>query len=326
MAPVGLSPTCVTMHQQEERDAQAQPTSPARQTVDICCDAQTKRIKIIIRRLSTSNELASPWDQRTGTKRKTSPTEDCQFISPKKPRPSPDSKFINHTDWKAESDLWVPELGLRAKDRVLLTDGEWLTDNHIVAAQQLLHRQFPALEGLQEPVLGNVLQFKPIVSDGIQVIQNGSNHWVTLRKLGEKVKVMDSKNMGLTRQLTHQVINLCGVVDSNNDDDEAGNGTLEVRLPRMHRQRGSSDCGVFAVAYATEMAFQGNPELVVYEQKRLRRHLEACLECREMKPFPKKACKERTAREIGERMQVVQRINPQHLSTNAEPVGHQRST
>ncbi|XP_022100265.1 uncharacterized protein LOC110984395 [Acanthaster planci] len=325
MAPVGLSETCVATR--DERDT-VEPSTPARQSVDVCFDEQSKRIKLIIRGLSLNRERVSPWNQfqSAGLKRKATSSEDSHSVSPKKARPSLDSNIpdATTTQSKAESDFWVPELGLRCRDRTILTDGDWLTDSHIVAAQQLLHRQFPGLEGLQEPVLGNVLQFKPIVSDGIQVIQNGSNHWVTLRKLGKKVKVMDSKNMGLTRQLTHQVINLCGVDGDGDGEAAGGSSTLEVRLPRMHRQRGSSDCGVFALAYATEVAFQGNPELVVYEQRRLRQHLQECLEFREMRPFPKKACKERTAREIGDRMQIVQKISPR--LPYAEPIGHQRST
>lgn len=209
-------------------------------------------------------------------------------MTPKKTRP-PD-------EVKVEGHAWLPELNLQAKDRMILVDGDWLTDNHIVAGQRLLSRQFPALEGLQEPVLGNVLQFKPIVSDGVQVMQTGNSHWVTLFKTAGNIKIMDSKNMGLTRQLTHQVINLC-------EGDDCG--TWEVHLPRMHRQRGSSDCGVFALAYATELAFKGDPELVVYEQKRLRLHLKDCLEAMKMSPFPKKVCKERTPREIGKRTQIV---------------------
>ncbi|XP_033636978.1 uncharacterized protein LOC117297905 [Asterias rubens] len=294
-----------------ERDTK--PSEPSCKAVHICSDIEQKHIKIIIRRFHINDQRVFSWDHQSGTKRDADSLcegEDKFTTTPKKRKPQ--------DEVKSDGDSWVPELGLQAKDRTILVDGEWLTDNHIVAGQRLLSRQFPALEGLQEPVLGNVLQFKPIVSDGVQVMQNGNNHWVTLFKTGEKIiKVMDSKNMGLTRQLTHQVINLC--------EGDDNTGAWEVRLPRMHRQRGSSDCGVFALAYATELAFKGDPEIVVYEQKRLRQHLKDCLEAMEMSPFPKKACKERTPREIGKRTQIVKKMIPTFPSPIASTAGFERS-
>ncbi|XP_022087101.1 uncharacterized protein LOC110977364 [Acanthaster planci] len=189
-------------------------------------------------------------------------------------------------------------VGLTAKDIEILDDGEWLTDEHISAAQRLLRRQFPAFGGLQEPVLGEILQFEPMTTDGAQIMLNGGGHWVTICRRNNEVKLLDSKNEGLNSRLSSQILNLCG--------DKAGRSSgLQVQLPVMHPQRGSSDCGLFAVAYATEVAFGGRPELTVFDQKAMRKHLKYCLESQKMKPFPRKNCAQRTSRNVGSKAQAL---------------------
>ena len=51
------------------------------------------------------------------------------------------------------------------------------------------------------------------------------------------------------------------------------------------KQSGSSDCGVFAAAYATSLAFGHDPCAFVYHQCRMREHLLRCLQQKKMEPF-----------------------------------------
>ena len=55
------------------------------------------------------------------------------------------------------------------------------------------------------------------------------------------------------------------------------NFTLEIRTVSVQQQKGSSDCGVFAVAYAVEVCLGRNPQYARFDQTRMRNHLYECL-------------------------------------------------
>ena len=63
---------------------------------------------------------------------------------------------------------------------------------------------------------------------------------------------------------------------------------LNVHFPNIQMQRNSYDCGLFAIANATTLAFGKNPVNETYDTKELRPHLIRCLENREMTLFPTK--------------------------------------
>jgi len=59
--------------------------------------------------------------------------------------------------------------------------------------------------------------------------------------------------------------------------------TFSVKLCSVSKQSGSSDCGLYAVAYITHIAFGDDPSLVIFNP---REHLLKCLEEQKMQPFP----------------------------------------
>ena len=50
------------------------------------------------------------------------------------------------------------------------------------------------------------------------------------------------------------------------------------RLVSINKQKGSTDCGLFAVAIATTLALGLDPAGITYHQSGLRHHLVKCLE------------------------------------------------
>ena len=70
---------------------------------------------------------------------------------------------------------------------------------------------------------------------------------------------------------------------------EAGSITLKVE--NMHLQNGGSDCGVFAIAYATDLCYGNCPSTLQYCQDRLRAHFIRCLKSKHMIPFPSRCCR-----------------------------------
>ncbi|XP_033632422.1 uncharacterized protein LOC117294015 [Asterias rubens] len=262
-----------------------------------------QRIKMILRPLpqQSSNKLhIKGHGKRQAIKRKTRPSDDGEVLAQttKRPRGTPIARY---SDQRIPSNFWLNELRLNARDVEILDNGEWLTDDHISAAQTLLRRQFPAMSGLQEPALGEILQFQHMNSDGVQVMLNGGGHWVTISQMNGTVKLLDSENVGLSPKLSSQIMNLF----SGSECELQSPTGLEIQLPKMHPQRGSSDCGVFALAYATEIAFGGHPESTVFDQRSMRGHFKRCLSSLQMVPFPKLKCTPRSAKDIGGKSETI---------------------
>ena len=64
-------------------------------------------------------------------------------------------------------------------------------------------------------------------------------------------------------------------------------GRLEVDIPPVQTQTGSVDCGLFAIAFAYELAVGNLPvHEVRFDQKKMRSHLLSCFEKRELTHFP----------------------------------------
>lgn len=63
---------------------------------------------------------------------------------------------------------------------------------------------------------------------------------------------------------------------------------LTLRMPNIQRQPNSFDCGVFAIATATELALGKDPRLCYWDTTRMRIHLIQCLEQGKMESFPQK--------------------------------------
>ena len=54
-----------------------------------------------------------------------------------------------------------------------------------------------------------------------------------------------------------------------------------------NKQQGSRDCGIFALAYATELADGFDPSNFIFDQSKMRDHLFNCLENNRLTHFPK---------------------------------------
>ena len=61
---------------------------------------------------------------------------------------------------------------------------------------------------------------------------------------------------------------------------------MVIEWPSMQRQRGESDCGLFAVAVATSLLNGENPGSKSYDQSVMRGHLAVCFHCEELAVFP----------------------------------------
>ena len=62
---------------------------------------------------------------------------------------------------------------------------------------------------------------------------------------------------------------------------------LLTKTVPVQKQSNSSDCGLFALAFAFDLANNLDPSIITYNEKIFRKHLLACIENEEITEFPK---------------------------------------
>ena len=154
---------------------------------------------------------------------------------------------------------------------------EMLTDMHINAAQDVLSRQFPDILGLQDTLLGIKLQSSGESVGGgyVQIIHDGPLHWLTASNLfchDNCVDIFDSLSTSVSIQAASLMM--------------SQKHTITINMINCHRQKGVYDCGLYAVAYATDLCFGNDPGKKVYTQSQIRDHLLCCLAENKLRPFP----------------------------------------
>ena len=169
-----------------------------------------------------------------------------------------------------------------------ISNGEQLSDSHINAGNQLLKGQFCDFQGLSSPVLGQKLCFPNYnwalgYAGGsyLQVLHNGRDHWVTIEIVSEEeVRIYDSlftkPNYCIIKQIT-------SILRSRHHQ-------VQLLLEKVQFQRNTVDCGVYAIAFLTDLCHKIDPSACRYaESKVLRNHLINCFQEGIMTPFPSSA-------------------------------------
>ena len=161
--------------------------------------------------------------------------------------------------------------------------GAELSDRHINLAQKILKEQFPSLNGLNSTLLQLKQQklTENMVKNKLQIIHcSERHHWVTastVKAAPGVVIVVDSLFKSIDTETKSIILNLFqpNIVSE-----------PMIKLVRSQQQKGSKDCGVFAIAMATTIALGHNPSNVVFNQKLMRAHLVDCLKERKFTLFP----------------------------------------
>ncbi len=205
-------------------------------------------------------------------------------------------------------------MNLYDSDReILLNPTGWLNDTIMNAAQEMLKKQFPNLSGLQDVALGLVVNFRIPGREFLQILHSPINHWVTVSTIDVQnpntIKLFDSKFAAVTTSLKTQI---AALLCTNNE-------TIQVNVVDSHSQvkykfcyssfnilctqMGSCDCGLFAIAYAVAVAFGKDPEVCIFNQEMMRKHLFHCFTEGILTPFPGRASNSAT-NTLGESIDV----------------------
>ena len=181
---------------------------------------------------------------------------------------------------------------------------EMLTDESLNLAQNYLHEAFPSISGLQDTATGATQTFNVVSGDFIRILHEGNLHWVCTSNISfdsstdvSDINVFDSYNHGYIAKVTKRQMATF----------------MSVELPEkntyiksLQQQPNGVDYGVFAIAFATALAFGNDPTKKRFDIKKMRRHLRDCLKVERMSPFPEIAgdevgsvkvdvCKEKSA-------------------------------
>lgn len=166
-----------------------------------------------------------------------------------------------------------------------ISSGAKLGDEHVNAGNQLLRSQYHDIQGLCTPVLGQKLCFPEFNGlEGyagcayLQVLHTGADHWITIEILSdEEVRVYDSMFLKPTY---HTLKQIASIVKSRHHQ-------IQLSLAKVQFQKTANDCGVYALAFLTDLCHGIDPTTCDYASaQELRKHLIHCFKQGTMSPFP----------------------------------------
>ena len=183
---------------------------------------------------------------------------------------------------QVEPDCWIEALNLLVSEKRILESEEWLSAPIVNASQFILAKQFERNlhgTGFQDVCSSLTLNFLIEKGKFIQILHEPQGHWLTISNLGAKnseVFVYDSLYSSCSSNVQQQIACLL----------KADRPNIELHFVDVHKQSGGSDCGAFAIAYATTLCLGKLPGKFVFDQTVMRQHLLKCLEMQHFTMFP----------------------------------------
>ena len=169
------------------------------------------------------------------------------------------------------------------KERIIIKN-EMLTDESINLAQNHLHEVFSLISGLQDTAIGATQTFNVVSGNFIQILHDGNLHRVCTSSISfdsptdvPDINVYDSYNHGYITKMTKRQMATFMFVEL---------PEMNAYIKSVQQQPSGVDCGVFAIAFATALAFGDDPTRKRFNVKKMRRHLRDCLKVKRMSPFP----------------------------------------
>ena len=184
------------------------------------------------------------------------------------------------------TEMWVrfQRSSLTLEDKYKIENGLRLTDKHISFANSLISRQFPHIGGLRSTLLQNRYYSFPLQS--IQpIFCKEREHWIVASNVMQTsdhrtVNVYNSSFTELNQESYDLILR---IFHTRINDDRR----TTVVMKELQKQKGSTDCGLFAIAVMTSLAHKEDPSTTKYNQNKMRQHLLDCFSNKFLMPFPK---------------------------------------
>ncbi len=183
---------------------------------------------------------------------------------------------------KKDPDEWILSPHLFMTDKAAILNKQCLSCRIMDAGQEMLRKATmatPKIDGWQSIQLGANYRFKEIRGEFIQIMHVRQNHWITvsnIRCATDTVCVYDSHYQSVDIDTQMQI---CSFLRSTSD-------TVTFVMANMQSQNNSFDCGVYAIATATELAHKRDPCICHWDPSTFRLHLVDCLQKGKLSPFP----------------------------------------
>ena len=160
----------------------------------------------------------------------------------------------------------------------VLVHGAWLNNDHIDKFHSLLLNS-SSFRPQPSHWLQCSYRIQPVPYDQkhIQLLFS-INHWVCAYYDTSSIYIYDSLNK-------NKLENSHKIYLSKLFPDYENNG-IQIHFPKVQHQRNGTDCGVFAIAFATTIYFNKKPEDIHYDQSRMRPHLAEIFKSSIITPFP----------------------------------------
>ena len=108
------------------------------------------------------------------------------------------------------------------------------------------------------------------------------NHWVASSFLSGVISLYDSLPTGtISAGLEEQLARSYGHLEGSTED-----GGLTVHHVSVQKQEGTTDCGLFSIAFAYHAVLGEDPAKITFDQDKLRSHLVTCFENNCLSKFP----------------------------------------
>ena len=146
----------------------------------------------------------------------------------------------------------------------------------LIIAQMMLKKQFQGILGLKPTLLLSAGRKTPLPASGaLQITHTQDNHWIVASTIGctTKVLVFNSLYCDIDKPTREFLSQLIGA-------------NVEIKLENAPKQRGIKDCGVFAIAICTSLAYGNFLCHITFNQSIMRDHLIQCYENLPLTPFP----------------------------------------
>ena len=175
---------------------------------------------------------------------------------------------------------WIDNLS--QEDQRVLRDNEWLSANHISAVNKLLLKAFPQQNGLQDThYLAMKMSWPSVSKDFVQIIHVGDCHWACfsnkLCKEDNVVEFYDSMLIKPGKTVQEQVSTIMNCKAA----------AITVRIMNVERQQSGHACGLYAIAMAVDLCLGEDPCSSLYDEAKMRSHLEMCFSQRTISQFPR---------------------------------------
>ena len=179
-----------------------------------------------------------------------------------------------------------------------LSSNQWLSDETIYLAQVLLHKKLPLTNRFENATPGNSKQFSVQKNNFIQIIHD-NNHWVIIYSDSAAEKfIIYLCDLLQKSELSKNLSRLVCCIRHSSESE------IKIISKPMQQQLNGFDCGVYAIAYATDLAFDRDPPSLSYNRQEMRKHRLGCLQRDDLEPFPNSSKRAKRGKSITHRVQL----------------------